>query len=213
MRKTLASLIVVVVFLCCTGSSYAVILPFQIFTNDGQYNDNPGALFYVDVTDGEGTAAFTFYNQSTFDCSIARIYFDDGSLLGVDEIIDGPGTNFEKAFPGPGNLPNGGLLTPPFVADREFNIGAVNPPPENGVNSIPAGEWVKIRFDLVGGGNLQGVINELYSGELRVGLHIISFPDGSSESAILTPEPATICLLGLGVLGLLRKRKGYGRNS
>ncbi|MHC4571235.1 MAG: PEP-CTERM sorting domain-containing protein [Planctomycetota bacterium] len=32
-------------------------------------------------------------------------------------------------------------------------------------------------------------------------------PDGSSESAVNVPEPATICLLGLGALVLSRRRR------
>ena len=70
-------------FLCHLGTADAVIFPFDIFTNDGAYNNNPGAIFKVDVTNGAGTVNFTFYNESTFDCSIARIYFDGGSLLGL----------------------------------------------------------------------------------------------------------------------------------
>ena len=205
MRKTRISLIIGLVFLCHLGTADAVIFPFEIFTNNGQYNDSSGSIFKVDVTNGEGTVKFTFTNESTFDCVIAGLYFDDGSLLGIDEIIDGPGTDFERD--GPGNLPAGNFLNPPFVADREFNIGAENPAPKRGVNSIPAGEWVQIKFNLISDGTLQDVLNELHTGELRIGLHIISFPDGISESAVNTPEPATICLLGLGALGLLRKRR------
>jgi len=184
-RKTRISLIIGLVVLSCLGTADAVIFPFQIFTNNGEYNDNHGAIFKVDVTNGEGTAKFTFYNESTFDCVIAAIYFDDGSLLGIDEIINGPGTEFEKD--GPGNLPGGNLLNPPFVADREFNIGADNPAPQKGVNAIPTGEWIQIKFNLISGGTIQDVINELHTGELRIGLHIISFPDGKSESAVNTP--------------------------
>ncbi|MFH1371643.1 MAG: PEP-CTERM sorting domain-containing protein, partial [Planctomycetota bacterium] len=63
------------------------------------------------------------------------------------------------------------------------------------------------KFDLINGGTLEDVIDELNNGTLRVGIHIIGLPDGSSESAILVPEPATMCLLGLGALGLLKKRR------
>lgn len=185
------------------------MFPFKIFTNNGQYNDNPSDIFKVDVTDNQGTVNFKFYNESTFQCSIANIYFDDGSLLGIANIINGPGTEFSRESVSPPNLPGGELLNPPFVANREFSSRGANPAPQRGVNSIPAGEWVQITFNLINGRTLQDVLNELESGELRIGLHIISFPDGSSESAINTPapEPATIGLLCLGSLVLLRKRK------
>ncbi|MFH1371671.1 MAG: PEP-CTERM sorting domain-containing protein, partial [Planctomycetota bacterium] len=63
------------------------------------------------------------------------------------------------------------------------------------------------KFDLINGGTLEDVIDELNNGTLRVGIHIIGLPDGSSESAILVPEPATLFLLATGAAIALRKRK------
>lgn len=185
-----------------------VTFPFEIFTENSPYADDPGWNLYVDVWDGTGAVNFTFYNDSTVQSSVARIYFDDGSLLGVSYIIEGPGTSF--GYPAsPGNLPGGDdLLDPPFVADREFTIGSESPPPWMGVNNLQdPREWVTIRFDLINGGTLDSVVAELNSGMLRIGLHVIDLPQGYSESAILVPEPATILLLGLGALALLRKRR------
>ena len=204
-----AILTAVAVFVLFPNICSAVIMPFHIFTDNGEYNDDPAVKLFVEVTDGLGKADFIFHNESGFDCSIAQIYFDDGSLLGIDYILNGPGTLFDRAFPGPGNLPSGNTLIPPFVADREFTIGAVEPPPEHGVNSVPPldGEWVKISFDLINGGTLEDVIGELETGVLRVGIHAIAFPDGSSEAAILIPEPACLILFGLGLPFLFRRHK------
>ena len=191
----------------------AVLYPFQIFTDNGAYNDNPGWDLYVDVWNGSNQAYFTFYNNSSFDSSIARIYFDDGTLLGIDEIIDSvdPGppkvtyTSFNKTS-SPGDLPGGTDLVPPFVADREFSIGSQNPPPWKGVNNGDIlNEWVTVHFQL--SSDLTALLGELNNGTLRVGLHVIGLPDGSSESAILIPEPATVALLGLGALFLLRRKR------
>lgn len=201
---------VAVTFLLIAGASQATyVFPFKIFTQDGDYSNSPAINMYAEVSNGEAEIVdFTFYNISTVNSSLARIYFDDGSLLNIATLTNGPGTLFsENEFPGPGNLPSGETIG--FYADREFTIGALAPPPENGVNPVdaPPLEWVKIRFNLRSGANLEDVISELQSGALRVGIHIISLPDGSSESAIMIPEPATLSLLAVGAAALLRRRK------
>jgi len=184
----------------------ATIFPFEIFTTNSPYADDPGWNLYVDVWNGEGVVNFTFYNASTIQSSIARVYFDDGSLLGLDALTNGPGTQFNTAV-SPGDLPGGQNLVPPFTADREFTIGSGNPPPWKGVNNN-LGEWVSVRFNLINGGTLDDVIGELSTGTLRIGMHLIDLPEGYSESAIFViPEPATIMLLSLGTLVLLRKRR------
>jgi len=154
----------------------------------------------------DSTAKFAFYNNSTVDCTVTRIYFDDGTLLGGSDlnIINSPGTLFNEGFPGPSNIPGGKEIG--FVADKEFNVGAESPPPENGINSILAGETVTLEFEL-SGGSLQDVLNELNDGSLRVAVHVMCFPDESSNGAVNVPEPATMCLLGLGGLLFCRRKK------
>lgn len=209
--------VVLVLGLCfvLTGVSHAVIYPFEIFTSNGPYYNDPSVDLSMDVTNDGGVADFTFYNNSTVDCCITRIFFDNGVLLGATlSIVNGSETDFSEIYPGPGDLPGGNLIN--FSADKEFNSGAEAPPPENGVNnvidSIAAGEWVMLSFELINGGTLSKVLAELDSAILRVGLHVQGFPgepspDDYSESAVNIPEPATICLLGLGALALLRKRR------
>jgi len=181
--------------------------PFQVFTHDGSYFNSPEINMYMTVSNGFEQVDFTFYNISSIRSSVAQIYFDDGLLLGIAEVFNGPGTSFSQVFPGPGNVPGASLLVPPFVADREFSIGAEPPIPENGVNPPPPDEWVKIKFNLEPGGTLEDIIGELNSGVLRVAIHIIDLPGGYSNSAIAVPEPATMTLLALsGIAMLLRKR-------
>ena len=207
MKKSRVLLMCAMVFLLLgIPQTYATLYTFEIFTTNGSYSDDPGVSLWMEVSNGAGVAEFTFYNNSTVDSSIARIYFDDGTLLGITNLTYSSGVQINEVYPGPGNLPSGGMLDPPFVADREFSIGGEAAPSQNGIDNI--GEWVKITFDLVNGGTLDDVIGELNSGELRVGVHLMAFPDGSSESAIgVIPEPASVLLLGLGALVLLRRRR------
>ena len=210
-RVVLLSMFVLgVIFPSSICQAQVVTFPFEIFTDNSPYADDPNWNLYVDLWDSEGVEVvnFTFYNDSALQSSIARIYFDDGSLIGVSEVINSPTYTEFETTPSPGDLPGGNLLDPPFVADREFSIGSESPPPWKGVNDgDPLNEWVTVKFDLINGGDLNGVIAELNTGVLRIGLHVIDLPGGYSESAILVPEPATLVLLGLGTLALLRKRR------
>jgi len=56
------------------------------------------------------------------------------------------------------------------------------------------------------------VLDWLQSGELRVGLHVINFDSGGSESFVNepVPEPGSLGLLclSIGGLALLRRRRG-----
>ncbi|MHC4125147.1 MAG: hypothetical protein ACYSRR_01660 [Planctomycetota bacterium] len=114
--------------------SQATVYEFDIFSQNGQYYDGPGVDITVDVTSSEaGTVDFTFFNNSTVQSPVARIYFDDGTLLGIDHITNGPGTKFSKNYSGPADLIN-----------------------ESGV-----GEWVTITFDLKNEGTFADVLNKL----------------------------------------------------
>ena len=200
------------VFYCllCTSPTVlqAYYCPLEIFTNNGSYNDNDNLNFFITVSEpAAGLVDFTFHNESFYDgipveSSIARIYFQDGSLLNFADITDGSGTLFSRSAR-PGNLPSGKSLDPPFITTTQLSFNSGPPRPHNGINP---GEWVRITFG-INGGTFADVIDKLNTGTLRIGAHIIAFPDGSSESAIAVPEPATTSLIGLGALLLLKKRR------
>jgi len=196
------------VFYCVLSTSASLlqagyIYPLEIFTNNGSFCDSGDLDLSVVVSKGEaGRVDFTFYNESLIDSSIARIYFDDDSLLDISAITEGAGTSFSQPAT-PGNLPSGKSLEPPFVATEEFSFNGQPPRPQSGVNP---GEWLRITFD-INGSTFAAVINGLDTGAIRIGTHIIALPDGSSESAIAVPEPVTIALLGLGGLALIRRRR------
>lgn len=199
-----------ILVLCLPGSGLraSYVHPIRVFTNNGSYFSSPDIKLSVEVSGAAGQIDFTFYNESLIDSSIARIYFDDDSLLNIASITAGPGTSFSRSAT-PHNLPAGKLLDPYFVTDAGFSVDSKAPRPRNGINPVSGNEeleWLRITFDLAGDATPATIIDELHTGDLRIGVHLIALPDGSSESAATAPEPATMFLLGLGALALLRKR-------
>ena len=183
----------------------------EIFTDDGNFANDPGVDLSVKVFDDDGQAYFEFHNDSSMDSCIAEIYFDDagGLLSGITSIVNGPGTSFSQGG-SPPILPAGNDLTLVFQKPPDFMAGADNPAPENGVNPSTApdpDEWVAVVFDLVSGSTVSDVLDDLGDRSLRIGMHVIAFSDGSSESAVTAPEPATLGLLILGGVALLRRRQ------
>ena len=183
----------------------ANVIPLTIFTNNGAYFDGSGLDLYVKVTPLGSQINFEIHNESLIESAIARIYFDDNHLLSFNSISEGPGTSFSNMSVTPQNLPAGQNLNLPFEADYSF--GAANPAPKAGINP---GQWIGICFDLVDGVTAADVFEAMYERNLRIGVHVTSLPDGSSEAGSTTnPEPATICLLGFGALSFLRKAKRF----
>jgi len=202
-----------VLVLCLPGSGLqaSYVYPIKIFTNNDGYFNRADIKLSVEVSGSADQVDFAFYNKSLIDSSIARIYFDDSSLLNIASITEGPGTSFSWSAT-PRNLPGGKLLEPDFVATVGLSVGSKPPRPHNGINATGGAEpleWLRITFDLTEDGTLATVIDELNSGVLRIGVHLIGLPDGSSESVITVPEPTTMALLGLGALSLLRKRSSF----
>lgn len=206
MKKIGPTLIVFlfVVSICASSSVAGIIYPLEIFTNNGNFSDGVELDLYFVVEIGTSTVDISFYNESNADCSIARIYFDDPLSLIVENIINGPDVSFETPAT-PRRLPSGQTLDPSF--ETNFDVGATAPPPRNGINP---GEWLTLQFDMSRRVTFADITGALNDGSLRIGAHIIGFPDGSSESVVNTPEPATILLLSLGAAIALRK-KSFGR--
>lgn len=163
------------------------------------------AQLSIDVTEElADQVLFTFRNTGPEACAISEIYFDDGTLLGMADIVDSPpGVVFVQGA-SPVELPGANLIDPPFETAFDFLAESVPPPAHKGVNP---GEQVGILFGLQPGQTYQNVINELNDGGLRIGLHVIGFDSGGSESFVNVPEPAMIALLGLGGLASLCTRR------
>lgn len=207
------------------GSVHAQHFDFWCITDNNPTNAAIGeAQLSLEVTDGEqnpGHVVFIFTNEGPDDCSITDVYFDDGTLTTLTTLIDldepedelhpwfgmgHAGVDFTQDA-SPPDLPGGEFIDPPFEVSLGFSADSDPPPPSWGVEAaLPPDEWLGIEFSM-NGGTLEQVIQELNSGILRVGVHVQGFDAGGSESFVNVPEPATIALLGLGGLVLLRRRR------
>jgi hypothetical protein len=161
-------------------------------------NNNPGdaaigeAQLSVTVSDvvGQPTQVlFTFNNAGPAASSIADIYFDDGTLLGISTIYDDgacqpAGTSFSVGA-SPSDLPGGNAVG--FQVTAGFSADSDSPIQPCGVNP---GEDVAILFDLQAGMTYANVISDLQTGELRIGIHVQGFATGGSESFVNRPPTA-----------------------
>lgn len=191
----------------------AYIYDFTVFYNP-DYQDIQELVFVVEVWESAKKAVFQFSNNSSINSVITQIYFDDNSLLEfshfVNFIIDEDsklGTKYNNSNVSPKNLPGANLLYPNFQANQVLCAEPYPAPPKWGIGP---GETLQMWFNLTQGHLFGDVINALNSDtDLRIGMHVQCLgPEGAdSVSAVNAPEPMTVCLLGLGSLALLSKRR------
>jgi hypothetical protein len=150
-------------------------------------NNNPDDVatgmeqLFVRVKDiGNNQVEFYFTNTGPKASSITGVYFDDGELLGIADIINGPGVKFSQGA-APPDLPGGQDCDPPFNVTAGF-LADSDPPVEP--NGVGPGEWLIIIFDLKPGKTYSDIIADLGTGALRIGIHVQGFDGGGSESFI-----------------------------
>jgi hypothetical protein len=186
----------------------AVTLGFDCITNNLAGDCTIGeAQMTVDVTDpGSGRIDFTFRNLSGGAASsITDVYWDDGTLLSIFSITNGPGVDFAQGA-SPGDLPGGNNASPPFVTTAGFSADSEPPSQPNGVNP---GQFVTVTFTLIGGQTFADAIQQLTDGRLRIGIHVQGYASDGSESFVNNPvpEPGTLALVAGGLLALAIKRR------
>lgn len=193
------------------------IYSFNRITNNSPYNPERQLTVEVNAA-GPNQVDFTFRNSGPFWCGISDIFFDDGTLLGISQIIDsGLLVSFHRGA-SPGNLPGGATLdfqtTQGFSADSDWpdQIFAIHP-----------GEWLTIRFNLINGQTYEDTLDAIelglaqggVEGSLRIGLQVRSgllglvcdsFVNGGQIRAIPLPTAAAMSAVGLGLVARRRRR-------
>jgi len=211
------------------GSANALTLSFGNISANNVGDAAIGeAQLSVDVTDfGGGQVLFTFNNAGPEASSIADVYFDDGTLLGIAALIDADegggdaGVDFSQLAT-PGNLPAANNASPPFETTAGFSADADPPVQPKGVNP---GESLGVIFDLLAGVSFADTLAALDQGGgvggLRIGIHVQGFasggsesfvnnpPDGGEEPPSAVPEPGVLSLVGFSLLGMLAVRRRY----
>ena len=168
-----------------------------------------------DVVEGFDQILFTFTNEGPEASSICDIYFDDDvPLLNFVEFQYDLTQEVSFTVGGsPPNLPGGNNIN--FSSNDSYHSDTPTQP--MGINPS---ESLGILFNISSGYDYNHIIASLNSLEnlsMRVGIHVQGFDSGGSEGFVNTPgtpgshvpEPATMLLLGFGLIGLA----GIGRRN
>lgn len=217
MKKFTIAVAALIIGMLCLPVEAGPTYSFTNITNNNILNATIGETqLFVEVIDsGAQQVEFNFMNLGPYASSITDVYFDDGTLLGIALITNTPGSVEFSQYATPPNLPGWNNVTPPFITTTGFSADSVPPVQPLGVNP---GESLGITFDLKAGGLFDDVINELASGDLRIGIHVQGYASGGSESFInngihcgdpTVPAPGAVVLgcIGVGLVNRLRRRK------
>lgn len=196
---------------CCASAS-ALTLPLTAITSNGAASVAQGlAGVSVSVTQVAGGVRFGISVGGLDAMSVSNIYWDNSAgVLGSISLLDpsGPGVAF-VVDPSPGNLPAGSTVG--FT--EHFEVRALPPPSSGGMNP---GESLGVEFSLAASTTFSDVSSALASGQLRIGMHVIAFANGASESfvslppqeqpVIPLPTGASLAAAGLALVGSRRRR-------
>lgn len=204
-KRNISVVLMAALIISLAGNAMATLTTRIEFEPIGPVMVNVGDidLFALIMEGDPGQVIFEFHNENLTSSSVMSICFEDNGLDRVDDIQSINDDILFKKDKNPANFPGGGALEPDF--DTAFSIGATPPPVWHGIRP---GEQLTVTVDLDYGTSYSDIISGLSDGSVRIGMHVIGLSDGSSFSAVNEiPEPATIGLLGLGGLFMVRRRR------
>lgn len=195
------------------GTASAVIFGLDNITtnNAGDVAIGKAQIQLEATSPNAGQVLFTFSNVGSQPAVIEQVFFERSPAASLAAIMESTGVSFSQDKK-PGNLPGGNSLSPQF--QEVFSASADSPAPFNGVNNtLDGSQTLGLLFNLACGKTFDDVLTQMGNGSFRVGLHVIAFASGGSESFINdssprpVPLPQTAALLLAGVPMVLRRRQ------
>ena len=218
MKRTLFAAVATLPLMFSAHTAEALQFSFADIDGAGQGPAFASQVTVDSVTAGAGQVGFKITSATLGSGDIfgliKQVNFDDSSnLLGdFDSFIPTNAVDFEVSLK---NLPQGNNVS--FNSTDGFQ--AKPPPAGRNANSIRPGDMLTIVFALAAGISLADIDLALGNGDLRLGIHVISFDDGSSDTLVTgtstvtpVPLPATLPLLlgALAFVGFFCRRSRTG---